>query len=424
MDSTYFRRGFGLSKQVEPLVQAEYHSTVVDRIRALGNEEGFGEGDARVTIRLANAFGFCYGVDRAVDYAYQTRTQFPDRRIFLVGEIIHNPHVNRRLLEMGIEFLYPVREDEDHERFDFAGITPEDVVILPAFGVTRGDFERLREIGCILVDTTCGSVLNVWKRVDQYARDGFTSLIHGKFHHEETKATASQTEKYDESMFIIVREMEEARLVMDYIERRPGALSRDEFLEHFRLKVSPGFDPDLHLEHIGVANQTTMLSGESLAIAVEVGKSLERRFGGEPGFDLARHFRSFDTICSATQERQDAVMEMMTATSGPPDIMLVIGGYNSSNTNHLAVLCAEYTLTYHIADATCIDPEAGTIRFKPNGSSFDMPEVVSVDWLPSVPLTIGLTAGASTPNNKIGEAIELVLRTRGIPLADEVMAQA
>jgi 4-hydroxy-3-methylbut-2-en-1-yl diphosphate reductase len=414
MDTSYFRRGFGLSKQIEPLVQAEYHSALIDRIREAGNLETFGEGDRRITIRLADAFGFCYGVDRAVDYAYQTRTQFPDRRIFLVGEIIHNPHVNQRMLDMGIVFLYPAEDGPDSGTFDFSAVTAEDVVILPAFGVTRGDFERLRTLGCILVDTTCGSVLNVWKRVEQYARDGFTALIHGKYQHEETKATASQTEKYPGGSFLVVRNMEEARLVMDYVERKPNALSREHFLEHFGHKASPGFDPDVHLERIGVANQTTMLSGESLAIAAEVGESLKRRYGGEPGFDPANHFRSFDTICSATQERQDAVEEMMTGPLGPPDLMLVIGGYNSSNTNHLAVMCARHTITYHIADSSCIDPDTGSIRFKPNGSAFDAPEVESVDWLPAGPISIGLTAGASTPNNKIGEAVERVVRTRSI----------
>jgi 4-hydroxy-3-methylbut-2-en-1-yl diphosphate reductase len=424
MDSTYFRRGFGLSKQIEPMIQAEYHSGIVDRIREGGNQVAFGEGERRLTIRLANAFGFCYGVDRAVDYAYETRYKFPDRRILLVGEIIHNPHVNQRLQDMGIEFLYPDAEGENQGEFDFNVVGPEDVVILPAFGVTRGDFERLRAIGCVLVDTTCGSVLNVWKRVEQYARDGFTSLIHGKHYHEETRATASQTEKHPGGMFVIVRHMEEARLLMDYIERTPGAMSRDALMEHFREKATAGFDPDLHLARIGVANQTTMLAGESLAIAVEVGRSLERRYGAEPDFDLSRHFRSFDTICSATQERQDAIVDMMGDPQGPPDIMVVIGGYNSSNTNHLAVLCAEHTLTYHIADAVCIDPDRASIRFKPNGSPFDAPEVESVEWLPDGPLTIGLTAGASTPNNKIGEAIELLLRTRGITLPEEALAEA
>jgi 4-hydroxy-3-methylbut-2-enyl diphosphate reductase len=421
MNPTYFRRGFGLSKQVEPLVQAEYHSELVTRIRSAGNVESFGEGEARLTLRLAESFGFCYGVDRAVDYAYQARTQFPDRRIFLVGEIIHNPHVNRRLQAMGIVFLYPATEGEGAGHFDFGAIGPEDVVILPAFGVTIEDFRRLEAIGCSIVDTTCGSVLNVWKRVEQYARDGFTALVHGKYYHEETKATASQVFKHPGGQYLVVYDRAEAQLVMDYIERRPGALTREEFLAHFRDRSSPGFDPDLHLERIGCANQTTMLAGESLAIAAAVGESLQRRYGGEPGFDLALHFRSFDTICSATQERQDAVLAMMEDEAGPPDVMVVIGGYNSSNTNHLSVICSRYTTSYHIAAASCIDVERGVIRFKPSGTPVGTPEVEAEEWLPAGPLTVGVTAGASTPNNKIGETIERVLRTRGIELADEVV---
>jgi 4-hydroxy-3-methylbut-2-enyl diphosphate reductase len=415
MESTYFRRGFGLGKQVEPVVQAEYHSTLVTRLRAAGNVETFGEGENRVTIRLAESFGFCYGVDRAVDYAYQTRAHFPDRRILLVGEIIHNPHVNHRLQAMGVTFLYP---GEVGGRFDFSGVQPDDVVILPAFGVTVDDFARLREIGCSIVDTTCGSVLNVWKRVEQYARDGFTALIHGKHYHEETKATASQVFKHPGGQYLVVYDLKEARLVMDYLERRPGALTRDGFMAHFRDKMSPGFDPDVHLDRIGCANQTTMLAGESLEIAAEVRDSLERRFGGEAGFSIDSHFRSFDTICSATQERQDAVLAMMEDPAGPPDVMLVIGGYNSSNTNHLAVICARYTTTYHIADADRIDPERGVICFKPSGTPVNTPEAEAEDWLLEGPVSIGMTAGASTPNNKIGEAIERVLRTRGIALDD------
>ena len=410
MEQTYFRRGFGLRKQIEPLIRSEYHSALVERIRARGYEDTWGTGDRAVTIRLAQEFGFCYGVDRAVEYAYETRTQFPGRRIFLLGEIIHNPHVNRRLTAMGVVFLHPDAEG----RFDFGGLTPDDVVILPAFGATVDDFRRLQEIGCILVDTTCGSVLNVWKRVEQYARDGFTALIHGKFRHEETRATASQALKYPDGRFLIVRDMDEARRVMDYLERKPGAMTRAEFLEHFREKSSAGFDPDLHLERIGVANQTTMLSTDSLAIAAEVGRSLERRYGGGEGFDLARHFRSFDTICSATQERQDAVEQLVAGPQGPPDVMVVIGGYNSSNTNHLAVLCARHAVTYHVADAGCIDPERGTIRFKPAGTPLDAPEVEAEDWLPEGPVVVGLTAGASTPNVKIGEAVERLLRVRGL----------
>ena len=418
MEQNYFRRGFGLRKEIEPLIRSEYHSALVDRIRARGYEDHFGEGDERIVVRLAEEFGFCYGVDRAVDYAYETRIKFPDRRVFLLGEIIHNPHVNRRLTEMGVVFLHP----DAHGEFDFAALSAEDVVILPAFGATVADFRRLQETGAILVDTTCGSVLNVWKRVEQYARDGFTALVHGKHYHEETRATASQVYRWPEGRFIVVREMAEARLVMDYIERKPGAMTREAFLAHFAEKTSPGFDPDLHLSRIGVANQTTMLSGDSLALAAEVGKALERRYGGEPGYDPAAHFRSFDTICSATQERQDAVVKLVTDPALRPDVMLVIGGYNSSNTNHLAVICGRHVVTYHVADARCIDPERRTIRFKPSGTPADAPEVEAEDWLPEGPLVIGLTAGASTPNNKIGEAVELLLRTRGIEIEEPAVA--
>ena len=397
METTYFRRGLGLKKEVEPVLAAEYHSALVEEIRAKGYVTEI-EG---VTIRLAQDFGFCYGVDRAVEYAYQTTHKFPDRRIYLVGEIIHNPHVNRRLEEAGVTFLFP----DPHGVFDFSAVTPADVVIIPAFGVTLHDFTRLREIGCVLIDTTCGSVLNVWKRVELYARDRFTALIHGKYFHEETRATASQVRPQEGGRYIVVRDMAEARLVMDYIEAQPDALPRAAFLEHFSDKTSPGFDPDRDLVRIGVANQTTMLANESLAIAAAIGRSLARRWGED---NLKDHFRSFDTICSATQERQDAILQMM---QDPPDIMVVIGGYNSSNTNHLAHLCREYTTTFHVADASCIDPVSGSIRHKPELAA-DAPEVTTEDWLPAGTFTLGLTAGASTPNNKIGETIDRVLASR------------
>ncbi len=395
---TYFRRGLGLKQEVQPVLDAEYASALVAQIKAAeGNTARYGD----ITVRLAEEFGFCYGVDRAVDYAYQTAMKFPDRKKYLVGEIIHNPHVNQRMRDMGIEFIYP---DQDGT-FDFSHVTPEDVVILPAFGVTLHDFQTLKEIGCVLIDTTCGSVLNVWKRVDQYAKDGVTAIIHGKYRHEETRATASQVNQHG-GRYVIVRHMDEARLLMDYIEQNENALSREDLMEHFAEKASPDFDPDEHLIRVGAANQTTMLSTESLAIAEAVGESVARRYGEESKPD---HFRSFDTICSATQERQDAVMQMM---EDPPDIMMVIGGYNSSNTNHLAHLCREYTTTYHISDATCIDPAAGTIRHKPVLDA-DAPEEEVRGWLPEGPVTIGFTAGASTPNNKIGQTLERILAARG-----------
>ena len=397
MEQTYFRKGFGLKGAIEGTLTADYHSRVVDQVRASDYRLAVGD----LTFRLAREFGFCYGVDRAVEYAYETRTKFPEARVFLVGEIIHNPHVNAKLRSMGVEFLHR----PDGGEFDFSGIVATDVVLMPAFGVTVKDFQRLRDLGCVLVDTTCGSVLNVWKRVDSYAKDGFTALIHGKAYHEETKATSSQVTKYPGGHFIVVRDMSEARLICDYIE---GGGDRQAFLHKFANAMSSGFDPDRDLERIGVANQTTMLSGESLAIAGEVGKSMARRYGEAA---LADHFRTFDTICSATQERQDAVLKLIAE---PLDLMVVIGGYNSSNTTHLAAICHERVPTYHIEDAGGIDPEAGTIRFRPVGAKT---EEAKQDWLPAGALVVGVTAGASTPNNKIGETIERIAATRGLSLA-------
>ena len=401
MEQTYFRRGFGLKSEVQPLIDSEYHSALVDQIRARGYTDSFGD----VTVRLAEEFGFCYGVDRAIDYAYETRKKFPDKRIFLVGEIIHNPHVNRRMSDMGIEFVYPDEEGS----FDYSGIEASDVVLLPAFGVTIEAFEQLRAIGCVLVDTTCGSVLLVWKRVEGYAKDGFTALIHGKYQHEESRATASQVRHHPNGKYLIVRDMAEAELVCDYIADRPNRISKEEFVRHFAERSSEGFDPDHDLKRVGVANQTTMLANESMAIGGRVREALAEKYGDDY---VAENFRSFGTICSATQERQDAVVKMMES---PPDMMIVIGGYNSSNTNHLAHMCREYTKTYHIEDALCIDIETGKIRHKPLLDAH-APEVVEEDWLPDGPFELGITAGASTPNNKVGEALVRVLKIRGISL--------
>ena len=392
--ATYFRKGFGLKAEVGPELASDYTGRLVDLLR----ERDYSLSAGDITVRLAREFGFCYGVERAVDYAYQARKKFPNRTIYLAGEIIHNPHVNSNLRSMGIEFLLPV-----DGKIDFSRVTPEDVVILPAFGVTIRDFEILRSIGCVMVDTTCGSVLNVWKRVESYARDGFTSLIHGKHYHEETRATASQAEKYPGAHYFIVRNMDEARVVCDFIE---GKVSREGLLERFPHAASPGFDPDRDLRRIGVANQTTMLARESLDIGVEIGKSVERAHGREYA---AENFRTFDTICSATQERQDAVVDLLRE---PLDVMVVIGGYNSSNTISLAALCSATVRTFHVEDADAIDASRGTIRHRPlSGGS----ETESGDWLPSAgPVRVGVTAGASTPNNKIGEAVGRIFASRGI----------
>ena len=396
MEQTYYRKGFGLKQEVSGALSSDYHSKLVDRVCAQDYQVSAGD----LTFKLAREFGFCYGVDRAVEYAYQAETKFPDKRVFLVGEIIHNPHVNAKLRSMGITVL-TVGEDG---AFDFTGVLPEDVVIIPAFGVTVRDMQRLNDLGCVLVDTTCGSVLNVWKRVEVYARDGFTALIHGKHDHEESRATASQVTHYQNGKYIIVRNMDEVQIVCEFIEGQGDAVALESRFAH---ATSTDFSATPDLERIGVANQTTMLANESLAIAARVRESMIKRYGAPA---LSDHFRSFDTICSATQERQDAVVELIEQQL---DAMIVIGGYNSSNTNHLARLCAKRTKTYHIDDASCIDSDKGTIRHKPVGSE---EEVEKAEWLSDEDRVIGITAGASTPNNKIGEAMELVARTRGVEL--------
>jgi 4-hydroxy-3-methylbut-2-en-1-yl diphosphate reductase len=391
----YYQRGFGLKDQIKPHLDADYHSRIVESLRGAGHRLLAGD----LTFLLAREFGFCYGVERAVKYAYETRRQFPDRRIFLTGEIIHNPHVNRRLAEMGIEFL----READGGGPGLDAVGPADVVILPAFGVTVQDMASLRERGAVLVDTTCGSVLNVWKNVDRFSASGYTALIHGKYAHEETRATASRTTRHPGGRYLVVRDLEEAGLVRDYIR---GKVERQAFLERFAAACSPGFDPDVDLDRIGLANQTTMLSSESLAIQEMIRGVLAERHGEAA---LPDRFRAFDTICSATQDRQDAVIELLQAK---PDRMIVIGGYNSSNTTHLAALAARAVPTYHIEDASCIEAD-GAIRHRPYGAK---EETRAAGWLPAGRTTIGLTAGASTPNNKIGEVVAAVAGLRGIAL--------
>lgn len=401
METTYFRRGFGLKAEIEGQRSADYHSAIVDRMRGGGNRLQAGG----ITFLLAQEFGFCYGVDRAVDYAYETRAKFPDRRLFLVGEIIHNPHVNANLRKMGIEFLYRSTSgaEDPHGEFDFSAITAADVVLIPAFGVTLRDFDRLRAIGCVVVDTTCGSVLNVWKRVESYARDGFTAIIHGKHYHEETKATASQVMRHPGGKYLTVYDMDEARLVCDAIAGHADVAA---LRQQFEGAMSDDFDFSADLVRIGVANQTTMRSGESLAIAGELRGAISQRYGEA---NVAAHFRSFDTICSATQERQDAVVKLLETR---PDVMIVIGGYNSSNTCALAALAKSHGVrTYHIEDSANITAD-GSIRHQPVKAKKDVTES---GWLGGV-RTVGITAGASTPNNKIGETVERICEAAGVAL--------
>jgi len=294
MEQTYYQKGFGLRSEIRPQLRDTYRSGIVDMMRA----NGFRLTLHGLTFLLAEEFGFCYGVERAVEYAYETVAQFPGRRIFLTGEIIHNPHVNNKLSGMGIRFL-PAGPDK------YAEVVRDDVVIIPAFGIPAADISLLNQKGCVVVDTTCGSVLNVWKNVERYARLGVTSVIHGKFEHEETEATFSRTTLFPGAHYLVIRDKTEADYVCRYIA---DGGDREDFLLRFRKGMSPGFDPDRHLERIGLANQTTMLSSESLQIAEMIRVAMVRRYG-EPS--LPERFYSFDTICSATQDRQDAVVGLL-----------------------------------------------------------------------------------------------------------------
>jgi len=380
--SLVFRKGLDLKDMVAAELNQNYHSDLVEQIKA----ENFQFREGRLTVHLAREFGFCYGVDRAVDYAYQTRERFPDRRVFLTGEIIHNPHVNDRLRSKGIQFLTDAVEREP--------LGPHDVVVLPAFGVTTTEMQRFSSIGCVMVDTTCGSVLNVWKNVKRYSQDGLTSIIHGKVWHEETQATASYALESARGHFLVVLDLNETAEVCRYI--REGG-DRNTFLARFRDAVSPGFDPDRDLAHIGLANQTTMLMSESLQVQELLRQAIVDRYGPD---ETAARFRAFDTICSATQDRQDAVVALLRDQA--IDLMLVIGGYNSSNTCNLARICAEKVPTFHIADPECLQ-SATTIRYRPAGGKI---EVEATGWLPPLGnVSVGLTSGASTPDNLVGTAV-------------------
>ena len=385
MPPLIFRKGLDLKHEVAGVLAESYHSDLIDAVK----EADFRYSAGRLTIHLAREFGFCYGVDRAVDYAYQARRRFPDRIVYLTGEIIHNPHVNDELRAQGIRFLSDRGESLEK-------LTPDEVVILPAFGVTIELLTDLQERGCTLVDTTCGSVLNVWKNVKRYAEQGFTSVVHGKYWHEETRATVSQALHADNGLsghYIVVLDRDQTTIVCDYI--RSGG-SRTEFLARFEHATSPKFEPERDLQRVGCANQTTMLSSESLQIGNMFQSAMRDRYGEVA---LSHHFRAFDTICSATQDRQDAVLALLA--EHPVDLMVVIGGLNSSNTCNLARICADRVPTYHIADPDGLI-SAGTIRHKAVGSPS---EITSSGWLPSGDVRIGLTSGASTPDNLVGAAI-------------------
>ena len=384
-------------KEVQAEVVTHYRSQLVEYIRSIGNRLHV---PGRLTIRLAKQFGFCYGVERAIDLAYAARKVYPlPKRIFLLGEIIHNPEVNEQIDAMGIKALSS-RPNEA----ELAQLNEQDVVIIPAFGTEVHTRSAIKERGCVMVDTTCGDVMSVWKRVKQYSRDGVTSIIHGKAWHEETKATSSQATA-SRGHYLVAFTLDETDSICDYILRSGDKAA---FLEQFKGAYSEGFDPDVHLKTIGVANQTTMLRGETEEVQNRLRKAMIERYGQDK---IGEHFRVFDTICSATQDRQDALQGLLQE---PMDLLLVVGGYNSSNTSHLAEMGETVLPTYFIKNAQ----KMASIERIHHFNQHEQVEVHTDHWLPPGDLTIGITAGASCPNNLIEDTIRRLFALKSIALED------
>ena len=382
---------------VMELVQAEvnrhYNSPIVDKLRENGGSLTVGN----TTVRLAQQFGFCYGVERAIDLAYASRRVFPEQRIFLIGEIIHNPEVNRQLKEMGIVSL-PWREISE----DYDALQEDDVVIVPAFGAPLSFIDKVERQGCHIIDTTCGDVMKVWRRVKTYAKAGVTSIIHGKRGHEETRATASRATGEDgKGHYLVVLTLEEVDYVCRYMLEGGD---KEAFMAKFEKAHSEGFDPDVHLQKVGVANQTTMLKSETEEIQNRVRKVVTQRDGDEDNFLF------FDTICGATQERQDALFDMLKK---PMDVLLVVGGYNSSNTTHLVEIGVQSLPTYFIREASCLESLETVVHFDLEKKS-EVSDRNVLSRFDMKPATIGVTAGASCPGNLIEDTIVRVLALRGI----------
>lgn len=385
---------------VQAQVLSHYRSELVDRIRARGHVLSAGG----LTIKLAKEFGFCYGVERAIDLAYAARKVYPNQPIYILGEIIHNPEVNDQLHEMDIRFLSGKEKNADID-----DLKQGDVVIIPAFGAEMAVMDKLKARGCQFVDTTCGDVMSVWKRVRQYANDSVTSIIHGKAWHEETKATSSRATANGGGHYLVVFTLAETDYVCNYILH--GG-SKQEFLDKFKGAYSAGFDPDVHLNAVGVANQTTMLRGETEEVQRRLRAAMEKKYGTA---ELDRHFRFFDTICGATQDRQDALQKLLAQ---PLDLLLVIGGYNSSNTSHLAEMGEAKLPTFFIKNAAKMASEKVIVHYNQHQHK----EVETQNWLPTGDITVGITAGASCPNNLIEDTIRRLFELRGISVHD-VLAQ-
>jgi 4-hydroxy-3-methylbut-2-en-1-yl diphosphate reductase len=377
----YYRKGFGHEVEVTPLLEFEYQSRLIQQLR----ENNYQLQVGNVTILLSEAFGFCWGVERAIALAYETRQQFPSESIWITNEIIHNPCVNQNLREMQIKFIPVV-----NGRKDFSVVADEDVVILPAFGASIEEMKLLTQKGCKIMDTTCPWVSKVWHSVEKHKTKHYTSIIHGKHNHEETIATSSFADKY-----LVVLNLQQAEYVCTYIL---NGGDREEFLTKFIHAYSPGFDPDTDLLQVGIANQTTMLKWETEQIGKLFERTLMRKYGPK---QINNHFLSFNTICDATQERQNAMSKLVKEKL---DLMIVVGGFNSSNTTHLQEISSESGIpSYHIDSAERLG--AGN-RICHQKLHQDL-EVLE-GWLPSGSIVVGITSGASTPDKVVAKVIQKI----------------
>ncbi|HCV32907.1 MAG TPA: 4-hydroxy-3-methylbut-2-enyl diphosphate reductase [Microcoleaceae bacterium UBA9251] len=381
----YHRKGFGHEAEVTEVMKTAYQSSLIQQIR----DNNYRLERNGVTIRLAESFGFCWGVERAVAIAYETRQHFPTERIWITNEIIHNPSVNQHLRDRSVGFIAV-----DSGQKDFSVVDSGDVVILPAFGASVQEMQLLNDKGCKIVDTTCPWVSKVWNSVEKHKKKDYTSIIHGQYKHEETVATSSFADKY-----LIVLNLQQAEYVSNYIIYGGD---RHEFLAKFSNAYSAGFDPDVDLERVGIANQTTMLKTETEQMGKLFEKTMMRKFGPDK---LNEHFLSFNTICDATQERQDA---MLSLVEDKLDLMVVIGGFNSSNTTHLQEIAIDKTIpSYHIDCAERILP-GNRIEHKPLGGDL----VIAQNWLPSGKIVVGVTSGASTPDKVVEDAIDRIFAVK------------
>jgi 4-hydroxy-3-methylbut-2-en-1-yl diphosphate reductase len=382
----YHRKGFGHDVEVSGQMQSEYQSDLIQQIR----DQHYTLKRGNVTIRLAESFGFCWGVERAVAMAYETRQHFPTERIWITNEIIHNPSVNQRLKEMRVGFIAVEQGQKD-----FSVVEQGDVVILPAFGASVQEMQLLNDKHCTIVDTTCPWVSKVWNTVEKHKKNSYTSIIHGQYKHEETVATSSFAGTY-----LIVLNLAEAHYVADYIL---NGGDRQEFMAKFSRACSEGFDPDRHLTSIGIANQTTMLKGETEQIGKLFEHTMLKKY---PPDQLNDHFLSFNTICDATQERQDAMFDLVKEKL---DLMVVIGGYNSSNTTHLQEIAVERSIpSYHIDSGDRILSH-NRVEHKPLHQVLQVEE----NWLPEGEIVVGITSGASTPDKVVATVIEKIFEEKG-----------